>query len=332
MTQWSELPADFPERKRVLLTASCRDCDDLPRAPDAGSCGRDAQGDYQVMHNGIRVVRGGYYGEWMEEIIRRLRGVHEPQEERIFHEVIARLPAGATMLELGGFWAWYSLWFQHAVPGGHSFVVEPDPAHLAVGRANFARNGCAATFTQACVGASSVPALRFRCESDGLEHTIEQVGLVDFLERHGIERLDLLHADVQGAETALLEGARACLEARRIRFVFVSTHHHLISGDPLTHQRCLALLRDAGAAVLVEHSVAESFSGDGLIVASFDPRDADLARIQISRARACDGIFREIEYDLDEAWAKLRKRRERRERKALRPHRRVARWLGLSGR
>lgn len=325
MSEWGELPAAFPERKRVLLTASCRDCDDLPRAPGAGSCGSDEHGDYQVMHNGVRVVRGGYYGEWMEEVIRRLRGVHEPQEERVFHAVLQRLPAGATMLELGGFWGWYSLWFHHVVPDARCFLVEPDPAHLEVGRANFARNGRTATFVQACVGAASRKGVPFRCESDGIERTIDQIGVEMFLADHGIERLDVLHADVQGAETALLEGARACFAAKRVRFVFVSTHHHSISQDPLTHQRCLALLREAGAVILAEHDVAESFSGDGLIAASFDPRDADLAGIPLSRSRARDGIFREIEYDLADAWEQERRRVERRAKKKRRG---LARWLG----
>jgi hypothetical protein len=65
----------------------------------------------QVMHNGIRVLADGYYGEWMTRLIELCSGCHEPQEERVFHEVMARIPAVATMIELGGFWAFYSLWF-----------------------------------------------------------------------------------------------------------------------------------------------------------------------------------------------------------------------------
>jgi SAM-dependent methyltransferase len=78
----------------------------------------------------------------------------------------------------------------------------------------------------------------------------------------------------------------------------VSTHHHSISGDPLTHQRALAQLTEAGAHIITEHSVAESFSGDGLIVASFDDRDRDLV-VEVSRARAKDSLFGEPEVELD---------------------------------
>lgn len=40
------------------------------------------------MHNGVKVIAGGYYGSWMTEIIRLLQGHHEPQEERVFYENI----------------------------------------------------------------------------------------------------------------------------------------------------------------------------------------------------------------------------------------------------
>jgi hypothetical protein len=189
-------------------------------------------------------------------------------------------------------------------------------------RANFERNGYSAEFTQACVGATAERAVRFRCESDGVKREIEQISVDAFVAARGLEHIDVLHSDIQGAETAMFEGARKTRAAGAIRFVFVSTHHHSISGDPLTHQRCLEQLRAAGARILVEHSIAESFSGDGLIVASFDPRDADLADLYISRSRASHNIFREIEYDLVEAWkenAKLRKRL---------PRERLARLLG----
>jgi hypothetical protein len=90
------------------------------------------------------------------------------------------------------------------------------------------------------------------------------------------------------------------LAAGRVRFLIVSTHHHSISGNPLTHQRALSRLLDAGAHVIAEHSVPESFSGDGLIAVSFDERDRDLI-VEVSHARAKDSLFGELEPDLDAA-------------------------------
>ena len=109
------------------------------------------------------------------------------------------------------------------------------------------------------------------------------------------------HDQSHAAPADRLEGAAETIRRGRVRLVIVSTHHHNISGDPLTHQRCLRHLKNAGAHILCEHTIAESFSGDGLILASFDPRDADLAAVKISYNRASESLFRETEYDLAEA-------------------------------
>jgi FkbM family methyltransferase len=65
----------------------------------------------------------------------------------------------------------------------------------------------------------------------------------------------------------------------------LSTHGAPITGDPLTHQACLARLRDLGATVALEHDVHESFSGDGLIVARFAAAPEVVAFPPIERNR-----------------------------------------------
>jgi hypothetical protein len=104
----------------------------------------------------------------------------------------------------------------------------------------------------------------------------------------------------------MLEGAVQAIASGRLRFLVVSTHHHLISGDPLTHQRCRERIRDLGGHLLCEHSVTESFSGDGVIVASFDSRDVDLPPIDMSRNHASNSLFLEPEHYIAEAWHALR--------------------------
>jgi len=132
---------------------------------------------------------------------------------------------------------------------------------------------------------------------------------VDGLMRdEGLDRIDLLLADIQGAELDMLHGAKEAVAAGRIRFVVVSTHHHSISGDPLTHQRCLDELERLGAHVVAEHSVSESFSGDGLVAASFDERDRDF-RVELSHARARDSLFGAPEVELAAALEELERLR-----------------------
>ena len=88
--------------------------------------------------------------------------------------------------------------------------------------------------------------------------------------------------------------------------MFVSTHVHQITGDPLTHQRCLALLRGCGALIEAEHDPYESFSGDGLIVARCGPALPGWRPAAISRARTGEALFRHPSYDLAEAQAAAR--------------------------
>lgn len=276
---------------RVRLTTSCRDTDPIPKVDQAGAVVDTDDGPIQVMHNGVRVVEGCYYGPWMTEIIRDLRGHHEPQEEAVFHVLVERLgdTAAPVIVELGAFWAYYSLWFLERWPDGRAILVEPDPAYLAVGRRNFELNRRTGHFVAAAVGEIGIDAIDFACESDGDVRLVPVVSLASLVEQFALERIDLLLVDVQGAETGLLRGALPLL-AERVRFLVLSTHHHVISGDPLTHQRCLDLVRRAGGRIVAEHTVAESFSGDGLIAASFDGRDADLT-VAVTHARASQSLF-----------------------------------------
>jgi hypothetical protein len=117
------------------------------------------------MHNGLRVLANGYYGDWMARLIELCKGYHEPQEELVFHKVMKRLPSNATMIELGGYWAFYSLWFCSLGKGRRCIVIEPDPVHLATGRLNAELNRLDVTFIQGFAGATSMSDDLFKTEN-----------------------------------------------------------------------------------------------------------------------------------------------------------------------
>ena len=292
-------PHAIDEWARAELTISCRDCDVIPKHPQAGKVEIDADGKkWQTMHNGLLVEYGGYYGEWMASIISALRGHHEPQEELAFSEVLKCLHGAPNMVELGAFWAYYSLWFQAAFPQGRSFMYEPDAAHLAIGQRNFAKNGFTGHFEIAAAGLDG--SATFFDETQNRTSDVTTKSVATICRERDIDFLDLLHMDVQGAELNALVGAEPLIAEGKLRFVFVSTHHHLISGDPLTHQKCLHWLSAHGAHILCEHTVNESYSGDGLIVASFMKEDSD-RQIPVSHCRQSKSLFRELEFDLADA-------------------------------
>jgi FkbM family methyltransferase len=298
-TEHSPFPADVI--RRIAMTASCPDVAGVPKVVGAGEVFEESGVRYQRMHNGLKVIEHGYHGPAMTEIIRRLTGHHEPQEERVFHELLKYVRPGSTMLELGSHWSFYSMWFHSAVPKARNFMIEPDPWNLELGKRNFALNGFEGDFHNASIGRDSAPPAPFHCEYDQVMRDIPRVCVDDFIESRGIDRVELLLCDIQGYELQMLEGAMRSLRSGKIRFAIISTHHHLISDDPLTHQKCLAFVKAQGAHVLAAHSVSESFSGDGLIAVSFLPEDRVLPEIAISRNWASNSLFREVEYDLQAA-------------------------------
>ena len=74
---------------RINMTVSCKDCDSIPKVKDAGKILTKSGNQIQLMHNGLKMSAGGYYGDWMSNIIEQLSGHHEPQEELVFHHLIS---------------------------------------------------------------------------------------------------------------------------------------------------------------------------------------------------------------------------------------------------
>ena len=280
---------------RVAMTTSCRDADSIPKVGDAGQVLQVDGNLVQVMHNGVRVAAGAYHGEWMSRIIAELRGHHEPQEERLFHELVGLARPGTVMVELASHWSYYTLWFLRSVPGSRALCVEPDPVHMATGRRNAALNGATARigFVEAWIGGEHVACHTARCESNAMPRTLPCLDMDAVLRALGEEAVELLHMDAQGAELDFLRSLGGAIERRKLRFAMVSTHHASISGSPSTHADCLAVIRDLGGTILSEFDVSQSFSGDGLIAASFRQEDRTLRMPPISRNATERSLFPE---------------------------------------
>jgi hypothetical protein len=219
----------------------------IPRVQNAG---RIVDG-YLIMHNGIRIVPDSYCGEPMRLMLEKNRGVHEPQEERVFMEVLKHLSAGAQIIELGANWAFYSMWFHRAVGTASCLAVEPNFSCLEHGRRHFALNDLNGEFVNAFVGAIA-----------GAAHEGLPVESVDHLiAQRNIKKVDVLHADIQGAELEMLTGAEEALRSRKIDYIFISTHSNEL------HEKCRAHLLARNYTILADANLDETFSYDGLLVA-----------------------------------------------------------------
>jgi len=281
----------FDVAERVAMTVSCQDCASVPKVPSAGTVVDRHGRAVQIMHDGTLVLAGGYCGDWMTEIIRELHGHHEPQEELAFHHLLRHCRPATRIVEIGANWAYYTNWYLGAVPGSDAVCVEPDARCIAVGTTNLELNGRVARWVQSTVGRSHVASTLFRQLPDGATINVPCHSLDSLLDIVGRRPVEMLHIDCQGAELPFLESMDRAGEDRLLRFVVASTHHASISGVPTTHRDCLRKLESLGAAILCEHAVEESFSGDGLIVASLLPADAAIPFPAISRNTPAESLF-----------------------------------------
>lgn len=200
-----------------------------------------------TLHNGHRVPidgDGAYYGSFSRILVYNC-GVHEPLEEFAFQSLLPYMPTQPVMLELGSYWAHYSMWMAQFRPGSLLHLVEPDAANLAAGQANFLRHGYQGSFTKAFVG-----------KGDGLQ-------VDDYMTACGLGRLTLLHSDIQGHELDMLAGAATALDEHRIDWLFVSTHsQHL-------HQAVIAKLQAFDYRIEVSSDFeTHTTSFDGFIMAA----------------------------------------------------------------
>lgn len=239
---------------RIILTMSCNDADDIPKCSDAGKVfDRKVAIPYQVMHNNIKVIKDGYCAAWMTDLIYGLKGHHEPQEEKVFYEVLKYIPKKSTMIELGSYWGYYSLWFAKEISESTNYLIEPDPERLDLGRKNFALNNLSASFTHGYVGTCGTDAGNFQ--------GARQILIDSFLEENNIDHVNILHSDIQGSEYEMLESAIHSIELGKIDYFFISTHSEKI------HRDCINFLKIHSYEIVAEHSPQESYSVDGLVVA-----------------------------------------------------------------
>ncbi len=241
---------------RVHLTTSCRDSDYIPKSSNAnaGSVVITETGDrVQVMHNGCMVLADAYYSSFQTEIIQDLRGHHEPQEEKVFYEVLKHVKPGAVMLELGAYWSYYSLWFQHSIDRSVNYMIEPTQENLEVGMKNFELNNKKGTFIQAFIGK----------QCDNATHP-KTITVDEIMQLYNLNYLDILHSDIQGHEYDMLMGAEDTLVNKKVKFIFISTHGLRV------HYQCIKLLKKYGFHILASHTPRESYSIDGLIAATSD--------------------------------------------------------------
>lgn len=236
----------------------CTDCDSVPKVDNAGEVFTDDKIQYQLMHNGVLIHEGCYHGKWMTDVIKVGRGHHEPQEEKLFYEVLKYIPKNSVMVECGSFWAYYSLWFNKIVKNGRNIMIEPNPEKLEIGKLNFQLNNFEGEFFNGVISTLSQEPSMFY---DDHLNTISVPSIpIDYLFIHAdIDKINILHADIQGNEETLLNSAKDSLTNNKIDFLFLATHS--------PNNIFIEILKSYNYHILESFEVEESWFDDGLILA-----------------------------------------------------------------
>jgi len=159
---------------------------------------------------------------------------YEPRDREF---LAALVPPGGVCLDVGANVGFYSLHFARWVgPSGRVFCFEPDPRNASRLRANLSLNGYdgVAEVVEAAVADREGTATLHRSDaahsgwgslaahaSESGTVPVRTTTLDAFLRNRGVAHVDLIKADVEGAECELLAGAARSLAEHRFRRLFV---------------------------------------------------------------------------------------------------------------
>lgn len=216
-----------------------------------------------TMHNSLQIDPLSYYGAPMLKMFMENEGVHEPQEEFVFQEVLKTIKPGALMLELGCYWGFYSMWFAQKIENSKNYLIDNSDG-IARAKTNFKLNNLHATFLVGYIG------------KDNPHSEIPLTNVDRIAKENNIEFIDILHADIQGFELEMLETLPNLLAKRAIGYIFISTHSNEL------HYNCINWLETNGYKILCHSDLDHTFSEDGLIVAR-DLAYPGLDEIEISQ-------------------------------------------------
>ena len=235
-------PEDFINRYREVVSDPINLL--IDRVENAGYLNED---NTITLHNGNKVTFTGefsYYSDYSNILIIN-RGVHEPLEEFCFQEVLKQIQVNSpVIIELGSYWAHYSMWFLQKFSSGIAYLVEPHITHLNAGINNFKINGFSGIFINQAVAKNNFEIDKFVLENN-------------------IENITILHCDIQANEIDMLNISEKSLRSHMVDYIFISTHSQEI------HLDAISILKDYGYRVEVSSDFdSHTTSWDGFILAT----------------------------------------------------------------
>ncbi len=213
--------------------------------------------------NGIKLVTGNHTHPGSGPI------EDNEYEYILFLKVLSRVKSEKpVMIEVGCFWAVWSLAFRYKFPTGKNILIELGKRQLTIGLTNFELNNFDSINYHGGFFLEKSGTFNNKVadlEYDKLEDESDMVGPeLDFLEIYEEQKLDvidLIHMDIQGSELLLVEKLKDLLSKRKILNLVIATHSQSI------HSRILEILTENGFDILINNNLG-AMGADGHIYAN----------------------------------------------------------------
>jgi len=190
-----------------------------------------------------------------------LGGCYEPQESACVREI---LHPGMSFVDVGANWGFFTLMAAHLVgPSGKVIAIEADPRVFGRLKQNVARNRLrqVQVFDMAVADRNSTLTLAGHDEAAGnpgisrlvengstapLTFSVRSCQLDSLLDEAGLDQVDLLKIDVEGAEDLVLAGMEEGLRSYRYRCIVLEVHPLQLAERRHTIGEVIEVLRRRG--------------------------------------------------------------------------------------
>lgn len=253
-----------------------------------------ASDDVHVFDNGIKVYRRHLISPQVERYSAG-ENLHEPEEERLFVDLVGDCQADGMLLDVGAAVGYYAILAKKTSPTLRIHAFEPYSLHRGYFAENLVLNGLDAAsislhadaigaargrsefqiqhYASSLVAHDSRPNLSMqnrlsrllsRCglrelpQREGESTEVPVTTLDEFIRRHG--QADMVKVDVQGFEIDVLRGADHSMNSRSIGRWLIGTHGKAI------HRQCAEILERHNYRIEVNRQQVPG-QPDGVIVA-----------------------------------------------------------------
>ena len=143
--------------------------------------------------------------------------------KRVFNNVTSSEP---VMVELGCFWALFSLVFRDNFKNGRNILVEPIYNNLEVGKENFSLNGYECEPYNVGIFFDKITnKTKKHFQSIGIDlENIESIAFSKLYNDLNLDTVDCLHVDIQGSEKFLIDDIYDLLLNGKILNIVIATH------------------------------------------------------------------------------------------------------------